>query len=204
MMSGRTRFVFLDVGNVILDLNYPLFAERLRALTGLELDGLRQALRSGGLSEQFECGRIRPADFHRELCGTVARQFSLAEFTHAWNSIFLPQPLISEELLAALAARADLWIISNTNEIHFQFVRHNYGFLRHFRGWILSHEVGAAKPDEKIFRAALQRAGAQPGESVFTDDHLEYVQAAQRLGIDAFHFVDAPRLEHEMRLRGIL
>jgi HAD superfamily hydrolase (TIGR01509 family) len=68
----------------------------------------------------------------------------------------------------------------------------------------LSFEVGAAKPDPAHFAAALAFAGAAPHESVFADDRRENVDAARRLGIDAFVVRNSRMLEEELTRRGLL
>lgn len=51
---------------------------------------------------------------------------------------------------------------------------------------VLSFEVGAAKPDERIYRTALERLGASAGEAVFVDDQAPYCDGAAALGIATF------------------
>jgi putative hydrolase of the HAD superfamily len=51
---------------------------------------------------------------------------------------------------------------------------------------VLSFEVGAAKPDPGIYRAALEAVGARPEEAVFVDDQAWYCRGAEALGIRSF------------------
>jgi putative hydrolase of the HAD superfamily len=44
------------------------------------------------------------------------------------------------------------------------------GLLEHFSGWGFSDEVGAYKPDPRIFEAALAMLEAEPGEAVHIGD----------------------------------
>jgi epoxide hydrolase-like predicted phosphatase len=50
---------------------------------------------------------------------------------------------------------------------------------------VYSHEVGIAKPDQRIFELALSRLGVRPEESVFLDDLAVHVEAARSLGMKA-------------------
>jgi epoxide hydrolase-like predicted phosphatase len=54
-----------------------------------------------------------------------------------------------------------------------------------FDAVVTSTTVGAVKPDRAIYQAALDALGVQPGEAVFTDDLISFVEAAQRIGIHA-------------------
>ena len=102
-----------------------------------------------------------------------------------------------------LFSRYRLLLLSNTNAIHYEMLEANYPILRHFEVRILSHEVGAMKPDPKIYRAAIAGAGCRPEEIFFTDDIAEFVEAARRQGIDAAQFSSLPQLERDLKARGI-
>ena len=45
------------------------------------------------------------------------------QFCEIWSSIFLPEILVPESLLAGIAERYRLLVLSNTNAIHFDMVR---------------------------------------------------------------------------------
>ena len=111
---------------------------------------------------------------------------------------------MSEQLIQSLANTADLWVISNTNNLHFEFLASRYPFLGCFKGYVLSHQVGALKPDARIFNAALERAGVEPREALFVDDQAANVAAARKLGIDAFQFAGPEQFVNELRQRNLL
>ena len=56
---------------------------------------------------------------------------------------------------------------------------------------IVSAEVGAAKPSEKIYRIALEQLLVEPNEAVFVDDFIENIEACEKLGMMGIHFTDA-------------
>jgi HAD superfamily hydrolase (TIGR01509 family) len=57
---------------------------------------------------------------------------------------------------------------------------------------VLSCEVGAAKPEPKIYQVALDRLGVHPDDTVLVDDQLLYCEGAMALGIHAMHLVRSP------------
>jgi putative hydrolase of the HAD superfamily len=65
-----------------------------------------------------------------------------------------------------------------------------YGVLNHFDSVTISAEEGVMKPDPRIYRIALARAGVAPEEALFVDDVIENVEAARTLGMQAIHFQD--------------
>jgi HAD superfamily hydrolase (TIGR01509 family) len=57
---------------------------------------------------------------------------------------------------------------------------------------VLSFEVGALKPSAEIYRAALDRIGADPARSTFVDDQAAYLDGAAELGMRTFQILRSP------------
>lgn len=198
------RCVFLDLGKVLLNFDHGILGDRLQSLTAAGMEDIRAAFSSKELAVRYETGRMSDAEFHREVCARIGKEIAFDDFVSAWNSIFDPVPLVSESLLERISARAALWVISNTNPLHFAHLRRYFPILGFFRGYVLSHEVGALKPDRKIFVAALERSGFAAHESLFVDDQIANVRAALELGFDAFQFVDEDQLRSEFEVRMLI
>ena len=202
MKPGLPRFLFLDIGHVLVRLDYKHLADRMQALTGFAPGQAQAMLTAEGLLTKFETGKITGTEFYEEVCRRIGFRIRWQEFLELWDSV-VRQPLIPDEVLLALAQRIHLWAISNTNELHFDFMARQFAFLRHFEGMILSYEVGALKPGKQIFLRALEKAQAQASEALFVDDQETNVKAAQELGIDAFRFLNADQFVAELKARGI-
>ncbi len=194
----------LDIGQVVVGIDFHSFGDRMRALTGSDAEQLRMAVAESGLAREYETGRIDDSEFYGEVCRRLDVRIPRDEFERAWNSIFIPAPLLPEELIRRLAAKLPLWAVSNTNKAHFSYLREHYPLLRHFTGLILSHEVGMAKPDPGIFRLALSRAAVAAADALFVDDQAANVEAARGLGIDAFQFLNPGQFVKELQMRHIL
>ncbi len=158
--------------------------------------------RSVGADSRHRIGRRRtrrarsqPEPFVRELSAALKLDITYPEFCDWWNGVFLPETLVSEALLEDLRSRHRLLALSNTNPIHFAMLKEAYPLLRHFDGYVLSYEVGAAKPEAKIYREAIARAQCDPEECFFTDDLAVNIEAARSHGMDAVQFFSAEQLE---------
>ncbi|HYK87360.1 MAG TPA: HAD family phosphatase [Acidobacteriota bacterium] len=199
------RCILLDLGQVLVGFDFRRFGEWIMALTGLNSEQLRSAMTANGLAHKYETGLLEDTDFHREVCRRVKTDIPWHQFIDAWNDIFFPTPLISEDLVVTLSRRCTLWVVSNTNRIHFDFIQTRYShLLRHFAGFILSHEVGLAKPDPAIYRLALEKAGVEAREALFVDDQPANVEAARGVGIDSFQFLNPDQFVHELYSRQLL
>jgi putative hydrolase of the HAD superfamily len=68
---------------------------------------------------------------------------------------------------------------------------------------IFSCDVNAVKPEEKIYRILLDRLGCEAGEMIFFDDVEINVEAARKLGIEAFVWKDADLAREQLKVLGI-
>lgn len=197
------RAILFDLGQVLA----PFDLERgLRALAPHcphPPQEIQRRIAASGLLRPFEEGRIGPREFARRLSEALDLRVSYEQFCELWSSIFLPETPVPETLVEALARRYRLLILSNTNVIHYRMIRERYPILRHFHDAVLSYEVGAVKPDERIYREALRRAGCSPEECFYTDDIPEYVDAARRLGMIAVRFQSAEQLARDLEAHGV-
>jgi putative hydrolase of the HAD superfamily len=86
------------------------------------------------------------------------------------------------------AAGHTLILFSNINAIHAPFVLETYAVFRRFHGAVFSHEVGAIKPDERIYRHAIERFQLVPAETIYIDDLAANIATGERLGLQAFRY----------------
>jgi FMN phosphatase YigB (HAD superfamily) len=197
------KTVLFDLGNVIIPFDFKPAYARLAQHCNCKPEEIPARIRATRLVAPFEKGEIGAEPFVRELSAALGLRLSYQEFCDWWSGIFFAQPLVPEALLEDLASRYRLLALSNTNPIHFTMLQQAYPLLRHFDGYVLSYEVGAAKPEAKIYREAIARAQCDPGECFFTDDLAVNIEAAREHGMDAVQFLSADQLERELRARGL-
>jgi putative hydrolase of the HAD superfamily len=197
------KAILFDMGRVIVPFDFRRGYARIEALTGTPASQIPGLLRPTGLVQRYECGAIESSDFIRECSAVLGLNCSEAEFSEIWSSIFLPETLIPESLLAGLRKNYRLVLVSNTNELHFEMIQRTYPLLGHFHSLVLSYEVGAMKPAPLIYQRAIEEAGCAAQECFFTDDMPEFVAGARQQGIDAVQFESAARTEEELRKRGV-
>jgi len=198
------KTILFDLGNVIVPFNVDLAYVRMAKLCGCPSEEIAARIRATGLVRPFEKGEIEAEPFVRELSTALRINITYREFCDWWSCVFMPEPLVPEALLEDLRSRYRLLALSNTNPIHFAMLQEAYPLLRHFDDYVLSYQVGAAKPEAKIYHEAIARAQCSPEECFFTDDLAVNVEAAREYGMDAVQFFSAEQLEGELRSRGLL
>jgi FMN phosphatase YigB (HAD superfamily) len=197
------KTIIFDLGKVIVPFDFKRGYDRMAPLCRYPADQIPGRIGTCDLVTRFESGAIEPEDFVRELSALLELDCSYEDFREIWGSIFLPETLIPESMLAQLRERYRLVLLSNTNALHFDLLERAYPILRHFDELVLSFRVGAIKPEPKIFQAAINAARCRPEECFFTDDIPAYVQAARQHGIDAVQFESCDQIQGELRKRGV-
>lgn len=198
------KALLFDLGNVLVAFDFKRGYRALESLSPYSAEEIPRRISHAALVHPYERGEISSPEFFRRLSEALELKIPYDRFCDLWSTIFLPEPVLPEELLAGLRRRYRTVLVSNTNEIHFQMIHRTYGVIRHFDARVLSYEVGAMKPDERIFEEAVRRASCRPEECFYTDDVMEFVDAGRSFGLDAVQFQGQEQLEEELRERGVL
>ncbi len=196
-------FIF-DLGKVIVPFELDNQMKILEAVCDFKHAEIRERIFALEELTLLETGKIKARDLFEVLRETLGLRMNFNDFIAAWNSIFSLEPIISESFIEQLAKKYRLIILSDTNELHFEFIKDNFPILQFFNDFVLSYEVGFVKPSAEIFRAAVEKAGCAAGECFFTDDKEANIAGAVKFGINAVQFVSAAQFEREIKLRNLI
>jgi len=197
------KTVIFDLGKVLIPFDFARGYRAMEKFCDYPAAEIPKRIAGTDLVYRFETGLVEPRDFVEQLSRVLDLRVTYEQFCEIWSSIFLPETLVPDSLLAGIRERYRLLVLSNTNAIHFAMVRQNYPLLRHFHDLVLSYEVKAMKPSSAIYREAIARARCRPEECFYTDDIPAYVEAARREGIDAVQFLSCAQLERDLAAREI-
>ncbi|MBI4678547.1 MAG: HAD family phosphatase [Elusimicrobia bacterium] len=201
--NKRFRAVFFDIGNVLLRFEPGCMLRKFVQALGKNPTKVMAFLKAKGLIDSIERGRLPPQELYRRFCEYFGYQGSFKAFKRLWSDHFTLEPSTAAMLRAA-AKRHKVYLLSNTNQIHYEFIRENYAFPRHIHGAFLSYELGLRKPEPAIYREALKRARVAPAETVFIDDVPENVEAARKVGINAILYPGPKELKRRLTELGVL
>jgi FMN phosphatase YigB (HAD superfamily) len=102
--------------------------------------------------------------------------------------------------LGRLRARYHMGLLSNAGDNARQAFAEKWAILGCFDSVTISAEEGLMKPDARIFRLALARAGVEPEEALLVDDALANVEGARQTGMQALHFMDPAAARRQLEL----
>jgi glucose-1-phosphatase len=202
-IAKRHKTLIFDLGRVLVYFDFARAYRAFEPFCPYAAPEMPKRLFTTDLVQRLETGRLSPRDFHAGFSQLIQLDLDYDRFCGIWTSIFTHE-LLPESLLEDLSKRYRLVLLSNTNPIHFEMIRAAYPHLKHFHNLALSYEVGALKPQEAIYRAALELAGCEPEECFYTDDIPEFVEGGRRAGMDAVQFESRNQLERELGARGII
>ena len=89
------------------------------------------------------------------------------------------------------------YVLSNWSAETYEGMEETYPFLKDFDGKIISGRDFLIKPDPAIYELAISRFDLVPQETLFIDDRLDNIEAAQKLNFQTIHLTD-PSLIQEL------
>jgi putative hydrolase of the HAD superfamily len=199
------KFIYFDLGQVLLHFDRERQCQQMAEVAGAAAEKVHAVVFDSGLHWKYEAGELTSQQFYETFCRQTDTRPEYEALLHADSDIFRMNPTIAALVAALQGAGHRLGVLSNTCEAHWNLVsRGQYGILPGaFEQCVLSFEVGAIKPDEKIFRVAAERAGCVPAEIFYADDTPGHVAAARALGFDAVLYTDTATLAEELVRRGL-
>lgn len=149
--SAPITAIAFDLGNVLVKVDHMRFCRRLAELAALTPQEVCAAVFDSELEFGYDTGRLSSREFHRRIQASFRLELTYSRFREFWTEVFDPLEDM-EAVVARLARRYPLYLLSNTNELHFEYIRERYaGLLKPFRSFILSYQVGSRKPEASIF-----------------------------------------------------
>jgi putative hydrolase of the HAD superfamily len=180
------RAFLFDIGNVLLKFDFSRAMKKTLALSAVQDAATATAL-IDQMKLGYEDGRMDRAAFLRGVFDVLRYRGTEGEFVSAWEEIFtVNEPMV--RLVEALHGRYPLYLLSNTSDIHREYVFRRYPFFGCFSAGTYSYEARASKPGREIYEIACRAHGLVPEATFFIDDLRPNIETARGLGFQAHHY----------------
>jgi epoxide hydrolase-like predicted phosphatase len=184
------KAVFFDLGGVIVRTEFQAPRQQLAERLGMEYDDLSKIVFDSDSGIRAAMGEITSADHWALVLKRLKRP--AAELSVIRDEFFagdiVDRTLV--EYIRSLRGKYKIGLISNAwSDLRDFIVREKFDDA--FDKMIISAEVGAMKPEPKIFQIALEHFGVKPKEAVFVDDFYVNIEGCEKVGIKGIHFKDA-------------
>jgi len=195
--------LFWDIGGVILTNGWDR-GSRLEAATTFKFDYEEFQDRHDLAFPAFDSGQITLNEYLDRTLFYRARSFRREDFT----AFMFAQSKECPDTRAVLAdaARTGKYFIGSINneplELN-QYRIETFHLRREFAVFFSSCYVRSRKPEETIFRIALEVTQRPPEQCVFIDDRPINLESPRRLGMGVIHHQNAQQLRSELRNLGV-
>ena len=195
--------LFFDLGGVLLTNGWDRRSRRHCVESfGLDYEEFRD--RHEFVADAFETGRMSIDAYLDRTVFYREREFTRATFREGMVAESRPFPdslAVVEELAAS--GRYLLATLNNESLELNQARIDRFGLDRYFTAFFSSGFLGVKKPDQAIYRLALQITQRRPQECVFIDDRDLNLECAVSEGMQTVHYDNPTQLRHELAGLGI-
>lgn len=204
--------IIFDLGDVIIDLDYEATKKAFKKLGATNVDEVYNYRNQSDLFDRFELGQITPEQFRKELKEKLnIQEVSDAEFDAAWNAQLLTiDPFKIEYLKLLLSKYKNVFLFSNTNQIHYDKIIAIYGeqfasgtpkekvelFKGCFKQQYYSFKFGMKKPSPGAFIKILTEQGLKAEETLFIDDKKMHLEGAANAGLHTMLYTKGLRFDY--------
>lgn len=204
-MSEREHSVIVfDLGNVLIPFDHQKWVKKFNLIENRLGDSYYKSyIENYDVHRNYERGILSEEKFIEINLGWLNKKVDRENFTKIFSKIFsFNQNVI--DLLPKLKDKYKLVLLSNTNSLHQNYGWGEYSFVKYFDKLILSHEVGAVKPEDKIYEAVEHFTNEPAEKHIFIDDIMEYVNAAKKRKWDGIQFNGYENLVEAFKERKII
>ena len=128
----KIKNIIFDLGNVIMDLDIPRTWESFKHLLGEDFEkNLQKISPDKDIFIEYEVGRLTEEEFFATLRRATDATVSIKSLKEAWNAMLLNIPPERLEMLEELKKKYTVYLLSNTNHTHLEFL---HGYLKTLHG----------------------------------------------------------------------
>ncbi|MFH0867881.1 MAG: HAD-IA family hydrolase [Candidatus Woesearchaeota archaeon] len=196
------KTILCDLGNVIVFVNEEKIIEGLSKFSNKNKGCIYRFFKNSISRKGFDKGKITAEQFFRSFKNDLNLKLNFNQFRKIWCSCF-SQNKEMEELLKKLKKNYKLVLLSNTDKMHFTYIKNNYPILSIFDDFILSYKVGHKKPSPLIYLYALKKTGRFPSHILYIDDIKEYARIAKFLGIKSIQYKNFEKLKRDLKQKNV-
>lgn len=205
MKNHAYHSVIFDLGAVLVDWN-PRYLYKKIFATPEETEHFLENICTSDWNEAQDGGRTLQEGTDLLVAQFPEHEESIRAFYGRWKEMLggpIPETVkILEQLKES--GKYKLYALTNWSNETFPIALMEYKFLQLFDGIVVSGKEKLRKPSHDFYQLLLDRYEVNKANTIFIDDNLRNVKAAEEHGIESIHFQSAEQLKEELVKRGIL
>jgi putative hydrolase of the HAD superfamily len=201
-----TETIIFDLGEVIIDLDSKRVIDQFQKHSDKSAEEIIRLISKSQDLINYEVGKMTDVEFCQVVNELLSIELSQASFEAIWNSFLGTIHLDKLRLMLDLKEKYNVLILSNTNAIHQRAFDRHIGELIPSKTMAdmvhtayYSHELGLRKPDPHIYQKVIDLQNLNPAKTLFFDDRIENITAAQARGIQAIQVTYSDQILDQLR-----
>ena len=188
-MLNNTKNIIFDLGGVLFHIDYQLTIDSFKKLGITNFEMYYNQHQQNDFFDDFEKGKINSKTFVNTIQKSIP-SCSDQEIIDAWNAMLIGMPKVHLKLLEELGKNYRLFLLSNANEIHIEFVNEYLqknlnipSIDQFFEKTYYSQKIGMRKPQKSTFEWVLKDAKILAQETLFIEDTSQHIEGAKQAGL---------------------
>lgn len=175
------RNIIFDLGNVLVNVEYEKFINKLKQ-SGVSDKTYSNFFKGGNYRLLgYESGEISTDEFITKCLTGLNLHMNRNDYADAFNDMFTEiEPMSRLVRILAREKKYNLFLLSNTSTLHFEYIKQKYDYVNLLEKFALSYELKALKPDDEIYERTIEHLSIDPEESLFIDDLEDNCLAAEK------------------------
>jgi putative hydrolase of the HAD superfamily len=198
---NKADVLIFDLGGVLIRLDYKRTTHAFEQLGIEQFEMLYNQAAQTDVFDRFETGKISSMQFINSLLSYLPEGTTANQVVHAWNAMILDVPKERIQLLNQLRHTHQVFLLSNTNDLHMPLVRREWAKVsskpmeHFFEKMYLSYTLGMRKPEVNTFLHVCHENGIDPENALFIDDSIQHIEGARKAGLQVHHLLGFDQLD---------
>lgn len=190
---SEIKNLLLDLGGVVLNVDYHKMVDVFKEYGVMDFDKHFTQAKQVEIIDKFEEGKCSIEEFRNGIRDLVKVDLTDEQIDNAWFSMILDLPKERIELIGLLKLKYNVYLFSNTNELHIELLKKRYEeefgfdiFQMLFTKAYFSNEIKMRKPHPESFQWLLNDAEIKAEETLFIEDSPQHIEGAKKVGLNTY------------------
>jgi HAD superfamily hydrolase (TIGR01509 family) len=190
LRKGPVENIIFDLGNTLVYFDFCYFYDRVALHEkNLNARSFKNYIHKNKLDLKITRGTLSIKDIFKILKKKFRLKIGYSDFLYFYSDIFWVNSQMKTfvEKIARIN-RFKIFLLSNTDPAHINFIDRNFPFVKLLKRRVLSYKVKLNKPQKKIFLHILEKYKLEPSRTLLIDDIKENILVSESLGMKAIHY----------------
>ena len=152
------KVIVFDLGKVVVDFDHRITSRKLSDISSKSEEEMYDYIFKSGIEKLYDTGKISSEEFYKTAKDYLKINISFEEFSNIWSEIFFEKPEMNDFIAGIDSKKYKKFLLSNTNELHFEYCMKHYPVMKNFDEIFLSYRLGMIKPSQGIYEHLIKNS----------------------------------------------